>query len=401
MPGESWVSRAVATVVVASLVIAPLAGCKKDPGADERGEAREAAAAPKPDAKKPKRGVIPTNTLVPQVPADSFQPPSFDGYERLPAFTYHHVDPKLDNEISITPAAFEAQLKLLKEQGFHTITARQLADHHKDGTPLPEKPVMLTFDDGWKNQYVHAAPLLKKYGFVATFFVNPQPIGRGSAYMTRDMVTSLEDAGHDIQSHTWSHKAMTRRDSDDHLAFQKRNMKQLTLADEWIEQVVGREPVAVAYPFGYYDTESVSRARAAGYVLGFTTDEGVADARPSAAMIIKRFTISRELSLASFASRLNSGVLETRHIEPDPGTRVRGITTTVTVDITDVSASVKDLKLTSGPSMRSTSIVKRGGRRYIVGRINKAKVGSRQVIVSGVDESGRRYYYSWSLVMGD
>ena len=106
--------------------------------------------------------------------------------------------------------------------------------------------------------------------------------------------------------------------------------------------------MALCYPFGYYDTEAVSRAKAAGYKLGFTTEEGVADARPWDAMVMKRFTVDRADSIAGFTARLNSGVMEARHIEPAPGTRVRGITTTVTVDITDVPAEVKDIKLIVG-----------------------------------------------------
>ena len=338
---------------------------------------------------------------MPLIEADALQPPSYAGYERLPCFTYHHVDPKLKNSIAITPATFEAQLKVLKDEGYSPITARQLVQHHEKGTPLPAKPVMITFDDGWKNQYQYAAPLLRKYGFVATFFVNPQLIGRGSAYMTRDMLVALEKAGDDIESHTWTHLALTRRPADNPLDFQNSIMRQMTLADSWLSQVVGHKPVALCYPFGYYDVESVSRAKAAGYKAAFTTDEGVADARPWDAMIMKRFTINRADSIAGFKARLNSGVLEVRDIEPSPGTRVRGITTTVTVDVTGVAADVKGIKLTSGPSMKATTIVRRDGRRYAVAHINKARVGSRQVTVSGVDGSGRRYYSSWSLVLGD
>jgi len=409
VPGASWTNRAVAAVLVAALAAGPLAGCGRKGAADapggsaasRRDRGSEPTAQPKDVAGRPKPGVIPTNTLVPSAPAEAFEPPSYDGFEPLPSFTYHHVDPKLKNELTITPAVFEAQLKMLKDGGYHPITARQLAEYHEDGAPLPEKPVMITFDDGWKNQFTYAAPLLKKYGFSATFFVNPQLIGYGGGYMTRDMLISLRDAGHDIESHTWTHKALTRRGTEDRLAFQRRIMKQMTLADAWLTQVVGRKPVALCYPFGYYDVESVGRAQAAGYTLGFTTDEGVADARPWHAMVIKRFTIGRGISTAGFASRLSSGPLQVRAIDPPPGTRVRGITTTVTVDITDVPSSVQSIKLTSGPSMKSSTIVRRDGRRFVVGRIRKAKVGSRQVTVSGEDASGRRYYASWSLVMGD
>jgi hypothetical protein len=175
----------------------------------------------------------------------------------------------------------------------------------------------------------------------------------------------------------------------------------MTLADAWIAKVVGKRPVALCYPFGYYDSEAVSRAKAVGYKVAFTTDEGVADARPWNAMILKRFTINRADSLDGFRTRLHSGVLEVRDIQPPPASRVRGITATVTVDITDVGPEIKDIKIASGTSMKGTAIVKRGGRRYAVARLNKARIGFRQVTMRGVDASGRRYYCSWSLVIGD
>jgi peptidoglycan/xylan/chitin deacetylase (PgdA/CDA1 family) len=398
-------NRAIRLTLASVLVLALSSGCA------DRGAATKSAAKPAESASKraevptkspsPKRGEIPTNTLVQMIPADALQPPSYDGYERLPCFTYHHVDPKLKNSIAITPATFEAQLKVLKDGGYHTITARQLAEYHSKGTPLPEKPVMITFDDGWKNQFQHAAPLLKKYGFVATYFVNPQLIGRGSAYMTRDMLVTLNADGNDIESHTWTHVALIRKGSESALDFQKRIMRQMTLADAWIAKVVGKKPVALCYPFGFYDTEAISRGKAAGYTVAFTTDEGIADARPWDAMIMKRFTINRSDTVDGFRTRLNSGVLEARNVTPPPGARVRGITTTVTVDVTDVPAAVKDIKISSGASMKGTVTVMRGGRRYAVARLNKARVGFRQITMRGVDAAGRRYYYSWSLVMGD
>jgi peptidoglycan/xylan/chitin deacetylase (PgdA/CDA1 family) len=410
VPRAPQISRVVAIVLVTSLAMTLPSGCSRagasgknarvtpEGGASATTDATRSAA-PKPVAPKP--GTIPTDSLVPMLPADAFQPPSFVGYERLPCFTYHHVDPKLNNSIAIKPSTFEAQLKVLKDEGYHTITARQLAEYHAKGTPLPEKPVMITFDDGWKNQFQYAAPLLKKYGFVATFFVNPQLIGRGSAYMTRGMLVALKDAGNDIESHTWTHLALTRQREESQQDFQNRIMRQMTLADTWLKQVVGSKPVALCYPFGYYDIEAASRAKAAGYKLAFTTDEGVADARPWDAMIMKRFTVNRADSLAGFKTRLHSGVLEARHIGPPPASRVRGITTTVSVDITDVPAEVRDIRISSGTSMKGTAIERRGGRRYAVARLNKARVGFRQITLRGVDASGRRYYYAWSLVMGD
>ena len=322
--------------------------------------------------------------------------------EPLPCFTYHHVDPKLKNEITIRPATFEAQLKTLKSLGYHSITARELAEHQTLGTPLPDKPVMLTFDDGWRNQYTYAWPLLKRYGFKATFFVNPQPISNHyKAYMTRDMVTALAKAGNDIESHTWRHLRLTRIRTERTADFQRRSRSQLTLANDWIRKATGAQPVALCYPYGYYDLETIGLAQAVGYKVAFSVDEGVADARPWDAFAMKRFTISSAETADSFRRRLLSGPLPVTNITPPPGVRVVGIDATVTVDITDMPADTRDIHLKSGPSMRSMHIVERDGRRYAEAAIHKSKLGFRPISMTGTGPDGRRYYSCWGMEMGD
>jgi len=343
-----------------------------------------------------------TSTLPAIAPSDILEPPSYQGFEPLPIFTYHTVDPKLKNFIAITPAVFEAQLKILKSGGYNAITARDLVAHQTSGTPLPPKPVMISFDDGWRNQYVYAEPLLKKYGFKATFFINPQPISKGyPGYLTTAMVRGLAKDGNDIESHTWRHLSMIRTAGQDAATFQRKNITQLTFSTSWIKRVTGQTPVAICYPFGFYDTEAIGMAQRAGYKAGFTVDEGVADARPWDAFGLKRFTIDPTQSLADFRDRLQSGPVPVTDIQPPPATRVAGITTTVSADITAVPPSIGHLTMTSGPSMKGLHVETRDGRRYLVAVIRRAKTGLRTIEVRGSDAGGREYVSSWVIVLGD
>lgn len=396
-------TRHIALIVAAALVAASFsaAGCTraKTPAPSST---VNAAAAPKPGASSTPSAPSSATSGTAIAPADTLQPPDYSGYERLPVFTYHHVDPKLKNDITLTPAAFEAQLKVLKDGGYHAITARQLYEHQRNGSALPDKPVMITFDDGWRNQFTYAAPLLKKYGFTATYFINPQPIASGyQAYMTADMVKTLAQDGNDVESHTWRHLKLIRSRDVSAASFQAANMSQLKLATDWIRRVVGVQPVALCYPFGYYDLEAIGMAQKAGYALGFTTDEGVADARPWDALAMKRFTVQRSDSLDRFKARLDSEPMPITDIQPAPGARVIGISTTVTVDVTNVPEEVQGFTLTSGPSLKNVKIVERGGRRYAEGRIAKGRVGLRVVVARGKDASGRVYVSSWVIVLGN
>jgi peptidoglycan/xylan/chitin deacetylase (PgdA/CDA1 family) len=397
---RSFVLKTISLLAALALCAAGASGCNS-----RKAESQTPVSSAKgaPPAKSTPTTTTPESEKEPVKPvaADSLQPPAYDGYEPLPCFTYHHVDPKLKNEIAVTPVAFEAQLKLLKSLGYQTVTTRDVVKHQTEGTALPAKPVMITFDDGWKNQYTYAAPLLDKYGFKGVFFVNPQPIGRGSAYMTRANVESLDKRGHDIESHTWQHVRLTRTRKDTAEAYLKKVRSQLTRADRWIYTVTGKQPVALCYPFGFYDVESVAMTQANGYKLGFTTEEGIADARPWDAFVMKRFTMGPQDSLSAFKTNLTGGALQVRDIQPPPGTRVVGIDGTVTVDITDVPASITNIRLSGGPSFSKMQIVERNGRKYAESAFKGARIGFRQLSMRGDGADGKRYYASWSMVLGD
>ena len=403
MPSSRIARRLSALAVVLALACVPLAGCgRKATDAQAANASATSSATSSPGAAKPaaKASIYDGPAVI--APASTLQPPDYAGFEPLPCFTYHHVSPKVKNGIAITPATFESQLKTLADLGFHTITARQLWEHQTKGTPLPSKPVMITFDDGWRNQFTYAAPLLKKYGMVATFFINPQPIAnKYGGYLTSDMVLALSKDGNDIESHTWRHIKVIRERTDSADSFQRKNLSQLMLASDWIRKVVGQQPVALCYPFGYYDLEAIGMAQRAGYKLGFTTDEGIADARPWDAFQIKRFTITSAETAVSFKRRLLSGALQVRNITPAPASRLVGTTTTVTVDITEVPAGITGLRLSSGPSLHKTQFVERNGHKYAEATFSKARVGFREITMLGVDATGRKYYASWGIVLGD
>jgi peptidoglycan/xylan/chitin deacetylase (PgdA/CDA1 family) len=384
------VLRTYASPLLLLAVIAAFAtGCGERPGGTTASGSGDRTAASRSRAVKPSK----PESL-------SLEPPAYAGYEPLPILTYHNVDPSMKNEYAISPQEFERQLVHLRDNGYTSVTARELYEHQTTGTPLPAKPVMITFDDGWKSQYTNAAPLLAKHGFKATFFINPRMIGRGSGYMTREMLAELTSAGSDIESHTWGHVSVVRPAGSDPAGFAQMIGEQLTKAADRIEQDTGKAPVAFSYPYGNWDLEAADRIDKAGYRLAFTTDEGIADARPWDRLALKRMTIARGETMANFARRLESLPLPARDIAPPPGSHVASTTTVLVADITAVPESVKDLKFSAGSAVGETTLVTRDGRRYATAPLTGAKVGSRGVILSGRDAGGRRHIASWILQIG-
>src|SRR5215469_6461381 len=104
--------------------------------------------------------------------------------KQVPILCYHQIrdwrptDKRVDKDYIIPPATFKAHLKMLADSGYHTILPDQLYDYLTKGTPLPSKPIMLTFDDTDKDQWDIARPEMKKYGFKGVFFIMTVSIGK-------------------------------------------------------------------------------------------------------------------------------------------------------------------------------------------------------------------------------
>ena len=100
----------------------------------------------------------------------------------IPVLMYHKIGDDKDNDAVIREDLFREQMKFLKDNGYNPLTMDQLYDYVVNGAAVPEKPVVLTFDDGYADTYSIVYPLMKEYGFAATVFVNPGDVGQKQGY---------------------------------------------------------------------------------------------------------------------------------------------------------------------------------------------------------------------------
>lgn len=192
---------------------------------------------------------------------------------RIPIFIYHNVRPDYFGEtrsqkaFSITPALFETQLTYLHDNGYTTITMDQLAIDLREGTTSSLKPVVLSFDDGWKDQYTYAFPLLKKYHDVATFYIYTKPISSYPAFLTWEQIKEMNVAGMEIGSHTLTHPYLSKLTPG--------QMKTEIFESKTIlEQHLGHPILHFASPYGYTSPQLVALLQEAGYQTGRTTYKG-------------------------------------------------------------------------------------------------------------------------------
>ena len=158
--------------------------------------------------------------------------------------SYHNIqdNPKKPSAYFISTAAFEKQIKYLKTKGYQTILPEDVYNHFINGDCLPEKPIMLSFDDTRKEHYHIVAPILEKYGYKGAFFIMTIAIGKNN-YMSGEEIKSLSDRGHCIGHHTWDHQDLRK------LPF-KDWETQIDKPRKKLEKIIGKEVQYLAYPFG-------------------------------------------------------------------------------------------------------------------------------------------------------
>lgn len=221
----------------------------------------EAVTAEAPPAPEPTAAVAPT----PDGAARSV---------RVPILMYHYLStppPDADRyriDLSVTPETFAAHLDAMQQAGYTAISLYTLLAHLNQGAPLPEKPVVITFDDGYRDNYENAFPLLRERGMVATFFVVTDFIdGQRPEYLTWDMVREMAAGGMSIESHGRNHVSLKGKDRD-YLIWQALGSL------ETIQFETGTRPRFVSYPAGEYDDQTITVFGEAGYWAGLTTAQG-------------------------------------------------------------------------------------------------------------------------------
>ena len=199
--------------------------------------------------------------------------------QRLPALMYHHVGPERAGtyrEWTVSPEQFERQIRWLAKKGYSGITPSQWLRWLRDGTALPAKPVLITFDDGFAETAEFALPILRRYGFGAVMFVVTQRLGGNNTWdeaqgsgtlelMTAEQVQYWAGQGIEFGSHSRTHPDLTKL-APEACAAEVEGSK-LDLA------ALGVQAVAFAYPFGEQN-DGVRAVVRQHYALGFGTDEG-------------------------------------------------------------------------------------------------------------------------------
>jgi peptidoglycan/xylan/chitin deacetylase (PgdA/CDA1 family) len=225
---------------------------------------------------------------------------------RVPILMYHYVGdlpPNPDEfrvNLTVSTALFRAHLQYMADEGYTTISLADLENALREGTELPERPVVLTFDDGHIDHYTNVFPALQEFRQTGTFFlISGRLDAQDPAYISWEQAREMAEAGMSMEAHTKNHPDLRDRDTD-FLTYE------ILGGIESIKAHKGVTPVFFAFPGGRYDdtvltlmdTTTIQRAVTTEFGNLHTTDN---------TLLLPRLRVSNDTSVSGLAYLLSLG----------------------------------------------------------------------------------------------
>ncbi len=313
---------------------------------------------------------------------------------------YHHVSSSTPASTSISPETFKSHMEYL--DAHHTVVSLQdVVSAIQHNTALPEKAVAITFDDGYANILENAHPILAKFGFPYTVFINPDEIGVGPQQLTWEQVIAMHNDGVVFANHTLDHLHMLNEEQvmGEH-AWLEKVWQNVESAEKKIEDKLDTSLKYLAYPFGEYNAALANKLRTEGYI-GFGQHSGAVG--PSSDMqALPRFPAAGPYAnLTTLKTKLNSlamPVTYSTHDDPRMMTRMLSSPVRLTVKSDDVRLS--QVNCFFGGSPIETSIE---GKVLSFNLNDTLPVGRSRVNCTAPSntQTGRYYWYSTPFFVAD
>lgn len=180
----------------------------------------------------------------------------------VPVLNYHQINDDEQNMMTVPVAEFAKQMDYLDSEGYTTISPDDLYNYVTSGAELPDKPILITFDDGYADNYSNAFPILKQHNMQATIFLITDYMERFDNYMTWEQIQEMSEQGIYFGSHTLSHQELAMVDRDE-------AYRQLRDSKSIIEWRTLRWVEYIAFPCGSFNDATLEEAIKAGYKGGF------------------------------------------------------------------------------------------------------------------------------------
>jgi peptidoglycan/xylan/chitin deacetylase (PgdA/CDA1 family) len=210
----------------------------------------------------------------PPQPTPSPRPKHYSETVKLPILLYHYVEVVTDlrdtirQSLDIRPSVLETQITTVIDAGYTPIVLDDLTDYYEGRKDLPERPIIFSFDDGYRDFYTDVFPILKKYHIKAVSFQPSGFLDKNRNYMTTSQLLEIAGSGLvEIDAHTVNHANLT--------AISLTSARtEITQGKHALEALLGHPVHHFAYPYGRHDAEVEKLVAEAGFQTGLTTDKG-------------------------------------------------------------------------------------------------------------------------------
>lgn len=209
----------------------------------------------------------------------------------LPILMYHHIrdfnDPgdQAGITLSVSPTDFNKMLDLIEEKDYNTITFRDILEGN-----VPDKSVILTFDDGYENFYENAYPELLRRGLKAVSYIIVNNIGKKS-YLNESQIIEMSNSGIEIGSHTLSHPDLSK-------SSESTIKKEILNSKTSLESKIGKKIYSICYPAGKYNEAVLNYVREAGYSFAVTTNTGISTFKDP--FTVNRYRVNNGTSISGW-----------------------------------------------------------------------------------------------------
>lgn len=267
-----WVIAAVAVGLASVLWFTGCAAPSGKPAAPAAGqEAKQEAKQPAPE------------------PARTGPPPA-----GVPVLMYHKIGEEKGNDAVISPARFAEHMEFLYKNGYRTLSLEEIEAYVAGKTELPPKPVVITFDDGYRDTYEIAMPLMKKYGFKSTVFVM---LADAERHLSWDELKEMRAAGMAVQPHGYTHRDLGAMTAAQQAA-------EIMKAKEMLDSGLGQDSRYYCYPNGSYNEQTFRLLREKGFALAVTIDPGWVK-RGDNPLLLRRVWMGNGVNLRHFEARVS------------------------------------------------------------------------------------------------
>ncbi|CQR70937.1 Poly-beta-1,6-N-acetyl-D-glucosamine N-deacetylase precursor [Sporomusa ovata DSM 2662] len=231
----------------------------------------------------------------------------------IPVLLYHHVSE--DNSdlphLTVTPTEFERQMDMLQTAGFKTISPEALAAYmRQEPVTLPDKPILLTFDDGYEDNYTNAFPILKQHDFSAVIFMVGVNVDRDKRLSSKQM-REMSAYGIDFGGHSLTHRDLTSLSGPE----LKREIKDIQMK---LKQVTTKPIELFSYPYGYFNLNTWEVTASAGYQAAFTVLPGLNTPDRDNIYLLRRIPIYSTTDFNALFMLLDTNQVKTKLLQYSP-----------------------------------------------------------------------------------